>query len=133
MCSKFNGDPSKGICFALRAKWTDGMCWRHATQSGCLAPKKKARVCKVCEQISNNEKEIAKNKGRGCDLIPTPTRDAAKESWTDGLCYRHARLAGLCPNNKIFDDAKKNDVSLKSRGQTQLPWLCSTRTAAQTE
>jgi len=81
-----------------------------ATHSGCLAPKKKRKNCKVCEQISNNEKEIAKNKGRCCGLIPTPTRDAARESWTDGLCYRCARLAGLCPNNKIFDDAKKKYV-----------------------
>ena len=110
----------KGRCCGLAPTQALQRTKEDATHSGCLAPKKKRKNCKVCEQIANIDKQIAKDKGSGCGLIPTQIKEAAHRPWANGLCCRHAALAGYSRTEKLFEGEKNKNVL---PGQTQLPLL----------
>ena len=123
VCSEYSGDPRQKKCFALGDLWSNRMCYRHATQSGCRPPLKR-RICKVCAQITEHEEDFAK---RTDFAVLTPARQALGGAWAGGQCWRHAKLAGRSRNDKMFDDDKKTHVL---PGQTQLPWAKDVATLA---
>jgi hypothetical protein len=112
-----NIEKDKGRCCGLAP--TQAL-QRTKEDARCLALKKKRKNCKVCEQIANSEKDIAKHKGTGCDLVPTQIKEAAHRPWANGLCCRHAALAGYSRSEKLFEGEKNKNVL---PGQTQLPLL----------
>jgi hypothetical protein len=124
VCSEYSGDPRQKKCFALGDLWSNRMCYRHATQSGCRPPLER-HICKVCAQITEHEEDFAKR--TGFCLVLTRARQALGGAWAGGRCWRHAKLAGRSRNDKMFDDDKKTHVL---PGQTQLPWAKDVATLA---
>ena len=103
-------------------EWANGLCQRHALESGCRPPRRKKRrvMCKTCQEIGRKEDE-ATDKGLP-PLVRTELKLAQTGSWANGMCARHARLAGLSKKKKLFDNAGE-----KQHIQMKLPFLWSRR------
>ena len=77
-------------------------------------------MCKKCVEIGRKEDE-ATDKGLP-PLFRTELKLAQTGSWANGMCARHARLAGLSKKKKLFDNAGE-----KQHIQMKLPFLWSRR------
>ena len=123
MCRMCESSPSPKKKNRITAKWANGLCWRHAKESGCRPPKTYQQVrwmCKKCVEIGRKEDE-ATDKGMP-PLARTELKLAHLGSWANGMCARHARLAGLSKKKKLFDNAGE-----KQHIQMKLPFLWSRR------
>ena len=124
MCPLCESSPSpKKSTRSATGRWANGLCWRHAKESGCRPPKTYQQVrwmCKKCVEIGRKEDE-ATDKGMP-PLARTELKLAHLGSWANGMCARHARLAGLSKKKKLFDNAGE-----KQHIQMKLPFLWSRR------
>ena len=76
MCPLCESSPSpKKSTRRETRRWANGLCWRHAVESGFRPP-----MCRMCESSPSPKKK---------------TRINAK--WANGLCWRHALESGCQP------------------------------------
>ena len=77
-------------------EWANGLCQRHALESGCRPPRRKKRrvMCKTCQEIGRKEDEAT---DKGFPLVRTKLRIALDKVWAHGMCWRHALESGCQP------------------------------------
>jgi hypothetical protein len=91
--------------------WANGMCWRHAVESGCQPPihrhNRMRKMCKKCQEIVQKEEKAADRgfKKKWVEhLVRTKPKLALWSPWAEGLCWPHARQAGFS-KEKLFNNA----------------------------
>ena len=96
---------------------------QHAMENGCQPPVHRSGhhndlMCKKCQEIVHKEQEAA---GRGfSDLIPTKGQYRLRARWANGMCWKHARLAGYSSKETLF-----SNVGMMEKGhrQKKLPFI----------
>ena len=86
--------------------WANGMCWRHAVESGCQPPiHRRNRMCKKCQEIVQKEEKAADRGFKSLKhLVRTKPKLALRSPWAEGMCWLHARQAGFS-KEKLFNNA----------------------------
>ena len=77
---------------------------------------RKRRLCKTCQEIGRKEEEA---ENRGVPVIRTKLRVGNGYKWQDGMCKKHAKLAGRS-KDKLFDNAGKIE---NKHQQKKLPFM----------
>ena len=94
--------------------------------SGCLKVRKRGKrgrhndlMCKKCQEIVHKEQEAA-GRGFSSDLIPTKGKYRLRARWANGMCWKHARLAGYSSKETLF-----SNVGMMEKGhrQKKLPFI----------
>ena len=99
-------------------EWANGLCQRHALESGCRPPRRKKRrvMCKTCQEIGRKEDDAA-------DKVVRTKFTFAQRGSCHGMCIRHARLAGLSRKEKLFDGRKRAAPGDAGKKQKKLPFF----------
>ena len=119
--------------------WANGMCWRHAVESGCQPPiHRRLKMCKKCQEIVQKDEKAASLK----HLVRTKPKLALWSPWAKGMCWLHARQAGFS-KEKLFNNAgmmKKQHLQKKlsfcmnlKKSQSQMAEVGSTEPSLEEE